>query len=101
MATIAIALPLVPGKTEEWKRFTEEIKGPRRRDYADFHNRVGLTRENWYLQHTPQGDMVVVYLEGDLPGAFQALAQSDHPFDHWLIERWLDTEGVDFSKPLP
>jgi hypothetical protein len=101
MSTFAIAVPLLPGKTEEWRRFTDEVKGPRRQEMDDFHRRVGLTTENWYLQNTPAGDMVIVYLEGDIPRCFEMLAQSQHPFDLYLKQVWLSTEGIDFSQPLP
>jgi hypothetical protein len=84
MPTFAAALPLLPGKTDDWKRMVEEIAGPRRADFEDFHRRVGLTKENWYLQPTPQGDLVIVYLEGEIPQCFQRFATSDHPFDRWF-----------------
>jgi len=100
-ASLAIAIPLVPGKTAEWRRFTDEVKGPRRGELDDFHRRVGVVAENWYFQATPQADVVIVYLEGDIPGCFQAFAASTHPFDQWLKRVWLDTEGVDFNRPLP
>lgn len=99
--TLAVALPLLPGKTDAYLHFVEEAKGPRQSDMEAFHRRVGLVVENWYLQHTPQGDMVVVYVEGDVPRAFQVFAESRHSFDDWLKKVWLETEGVDFNKPLP
>jgi hypothetical protein len=30
MASFALALPILPGKTEEWRRFIVEVTGPRR-----------------------------------------------------------------------
>jgi hypothetical protein len=99
--TLAVALPLLPGKTEDYLRFVEEVKEPRQSDMEGFHRRVGLVVENWYLEHTPQGDMVVVYIEGDVPRAFQVFAESKHAFDDWLKKVWLETEGVDFNQPLP
>ena len=38
-----------------------------------------------YLQHTPQGDMVIVYLEGDdIVRSFQSFATSQDAFDVWF-----------------
>jgi len=31
MSAIATSLPILPGKTEEWKRVVQEATGPRRR----------------------------------------------------------------------
>jgi len=101
VATLAIAVPLIPGKTPEWRAFVEGVKAHQSDEMAAFHRRVGVTRENWYLQSTSQGDLLIVYLEGDLPQAFQRLAESDHPFDRQLKQVWLETEGIDFNQPLP
>jgi hypothetical protein len=98
--TLAVALPLLPDQTDAYLRFVEDVKGPRQSDMEAFHRRVGIVVENWYLQHTPQGDLVVVYIEGDVPRAFQIFAESKHAFDTWLKNVWLATEGVDFNKPL-
>jgi hypothetical protein len=100
-ASVAIAIPLLPGKTEEWRSFTDAVKGPRRGELDDFHRRVGLTTENWYLQKTPMADVVIVYLEGDIPDCFARFASSEHPFDRYLKHVWLSTEGIDFNQPLP
>jgi len=101
MATLGIAVPLLPGKTQTWLEVAAQINGPRRKEMDEFHKRVGITTENWYLQQTPQGDLIVLYLEGNIPQCFEELAKSDHPFDLWLKQVWLDTEGIDFGKPLP
>ena len=102
MNSLALALPLLPGKTEEWKSFTQAIHsgGLRRAEMEEFQRRNGITLERWFLQHTPHGDFVVVYMEGDIQKAFTNLPISTHPFDTWLKENWLRLEGIDFNKPL-
>jgi hypothetical protein len=99
--TLAVALPLLPGKTEAYLRFVEEVKRAHQSDMETFHRRVGIVVENWYLQRMPQGDLVIVYLEGDMPRAFRVFAESQYSFDAWLKKGWLDMEGVDFYKPVP
>jgi hypothetical protein len=64
MSSLALAIPLPPGKTEAWRRFTDELKGPRRAEMHDMLRRAHLTQHNFYLQQTPQGDLAIVYLEG-------------------------------------
>ncbi len=63
MASLASAFPILPGKTELWKHFSQEMVGPRRSEHEASRKRLGVTREVAYLQQTPQGDMAVVYLE--------------------------------------
>jgi hypothetical protein len=65
MASMAFAIPLTPDKTEAWRRWSEELAGPRRAEYEASRRRLGLTVERAYLQRTPQGDLNVVYLEAD------------------------------------
>lgn len=103
MASLAFALPLTPGKTDEWRRWSEELLGPRHSEYKASRGRLGITTERAFLQQTPQGDMVIVYLESDdLMRAFQALATSQDPFDVWFRQRSQDLfSGLDLSQPPP
>jgi hypothetical protein len=103
MASLAFALPLTPGKTEEWRQWSAEMLGPRRAEYEASRRRLGITVERAYLQRTPQGDWNIVYLEGpDIAKAFAGLAASQNPFDVWFRERAKDLfSGLDLSQPLP
>ena len=103
MASLAFALPLTPGKTEEWRRWSAEIEGPRRAANEATRPRVGVNLERADLQHTPHGDHNVVYLEAnDLSRAFQDLATSQEPFDVWFRERAKELfSGLDLAQPLP
>jgi hypothetical protein len=101
MAELAIALPCLPGGADELRQLAKECSGPRKEEFEDFHRRVGLTSERWYLQQTPQGELHIVVLEGDPAGAIGALASSDNKFDQWFRERIKAVHGVDFSQPLP
>ena len=102
MASFASAFPVLPGKTEQWKHFCQEMVGPRRSEYEASNKRLGITRVVTSLQQTPQGDMAIVYLEAqDIPRVFEGYASSQEPFDVWFREQVKDIHGVDFSKPLP
>ena len=67
MALMAIALPILPGKTPQWRKFIEELNGPRHQEFADSRRQAGV-HERTFLQQTPMGDLVIVTLEGDDPG---------------------------------
>jgi hypothetical protein len=79
----------------------EECRGSRRAEFEDFHRRVGLSKESWYLQQSPQGELFVLVIEGDPLGAVQKLGASNESFDVWFRERAKEVHGVDFSQPLP
>jgi hypothetical protein len=102
MASLASAFPILPGKTEQWKHFAQEIAGPRHSEHEASRKRLGVTREVACLQQTPQGDMAVVYMEAqDIPRVFEGMGRSQEPFDVWFREQVKDIHGVDFSQPLP
>jgi len=102
MAALAMAFPILPGKTEQWKHFCQEMAGPRRSEYEASNKRIGATRAALYLQQTPQGDMVVVYQEAaDMQHFFEAMGMSQEPYFVWFREQVKEIHGVDFSQPLP
>ena len=103
MASHAFVFPLTPGKTEEWRSWGQEILGPRRSEYEAFRRHLGLTVHRMYLQHTPQGDTAIMYLEGDdLQHTFQVLRTSQDPFAVWLRQRAKDLlDGLDLTQTSP
>jgi hypothetical protein len=101
MGSLAMAVPCLPGGAEKLRELGRECSGPRREEFADFHRRVGLRGEEWFLQGTPEGTMLVMRLEGDPLGALEKLAASDHPFDVWFRDRCREVHGIDLTQPLP
>lgn len=98
-------VPILPGKLEAWKQFTEETKGPRREEHATSRKRLGITREVASLVQTPQGDFTSVFLEAeDIAKAFKMMADSEDPYDMWFVERTMDVHGMTrdtWTGPLP
>jgi mannose-6-phosphate isomerase-like protein (cupin superfamily) len=102
MSATASALPILPGKTDEWKRVVAEATGKRRAELDDMHKRLNIRAAHWFLQPTPNGDVAIVYLEGDgAELAFAAWGQSQHPFDMWFKQSIGPTYGIDFNVPPP
>ena len=97
MPMMAAAFPILPGKTAEWREFTEELNGARREAFVESRRRAGV-RERTFLQSTPMGDLVIVTLEGDDPaGAFAQMMGATDEFTTWFIERATAIHGVDPS----
>jgi hypothetical protein len=93
MALIAIVIPILPGKTPEWRTFMEEVNGPRRQEFNESRKSAGL-HERTFLQQTPMGDFVIVTLEGDDPGrSFGQLMSGTDEFSKWFGEHAMAVHG--------
>jgi hypothetical protein len=77
-----VLAPVLKGKEEEWKSWSQKLKGEMKKDYDDLNKRHGLTRHDVWAMETPNGLLAVVLHEG--PGAdtfMQNMSVSDHPTD--------------------
>ena len=103
MASYGFAMPLVPGKTATWRGYVAEMLGPRNNEYKESRRRVGLQKEEVWLQSTPMGDFAVVHFECDDPAqVFERLLTSQEPFDQWFREKVLiESHGLDPAAPPP
>jgi hypothetical protein len=99
MPLMAVAFPILPGKTAEWRAFMEELNGPRRAEFITSRRKAGV-HERTFLQSTPMGDLVIVTLEGDDPGhAFAQMMSADDAFTKWFAERGAAVHGLDPTTP--
>jgi hypothetical protein len=95
-------LPILPGKTAAARAFLQELGGPRKADLAACGQSVGITKETWALQQTPQGDVFVAYVAGeDLAHAFSEFAASQTAFDRWFKQCVQETTRADLNTPPP
>jgi len=100
----AFAAPLQPGKAEAGREFGREAYVNRRAELNESRLGQKLTREEVFLNQTPAGDVVVVYIEGEDPvEANRQFAASNSPFDRWFKDRCKDIfpAYVDFDQPVP
>jgi hypothetical protein len=88
MAVYCFTQPIQPGKREEARAIFDEIQHSRRSEYEASRRRLGIRTEKVWFQSLLQGEMAVVYWEGDDPrAALLEFASSEDPFDEWLKER--------------
>jgi len=100
MPLMAVAFPILPGKTAEWRTWMEELNGSRRQEFVDSRKRAGV-HERTFLQPTPTGDLVIVTLEGDDPEhAFGKMMGAKDAFTTWFLERVKAVHGVDLTVPM-
>jgi LmbE family N-acetylglucosaminyl deacetylase len=100
MALMASTFPILPGKTDDWRRFIAELKGARRSEYEASRKALGV-HERSFFQPTPMGDFVIVTLEGDNPGAaFAKFASSTDPFSAWFLAQVKELHGFELADVL-
>jgi hypothetical protein len=101
---LAFCAPVMPGATEKGRAFAHEAYEARRDELAASRRAQGVTREVVTLNHTPMGDVVCVYVEGDDPvQGNKQFAESRSEFDVWFKDRCKEIfpPEVDFNEPLP
>ena len=94
MPLLAVAFPILPGKTPEWRAWMDELNGPRREEFVESRRRAGV-HERTFLQSTPMGDLVIVTLEGDDPVRAFGQMWRDGRVHTWFIERATAVHGID------
>jgi Family of unknown function (DUF6176) len=102
MDQVCFALPVLAGKTEEARAFFSELETQRKSAYAASEQRINITKESWYLQQTPQGDLLLAYIESpDFANALRMFSQSQDEFDQWFKQQVAEVTGVDLNDPPP
>ena len=97
---LAVAFPILPGKTEEWHHFIGELNGARKAEFVASRARAHV-REQTFLQSTPMGDLVIVSLQGEDPArAFGQMMAADDDFTRWFLAQVKAIHGVDLTHPL-
>ena len=92
-AESAVVFPLLPGKRAALTEFIANLVA-RQAEHDATHQTV--TYESWFLQETPEGDRVIVYLQArDTVDVFTTMAISNTPFARWFREQVLELTGVD------
>jgi hypothetical protein len=102
MDQICLVVPITSGKTDDARDFMRELEGKRKPDYDLSERRIGISKEVWYLAHTPGGDQFVAYMESpDFGRALSVFSESQDAFDLWFKRRLADATGLDLNTPPP
>jgi hypothetical protein len=97
---MAVAFPILPGKTDAWRTWMEELNGSHRAEFVASRRAAGV-HERTFLQPTPMGDLVIVTLEGDDPArSFGQMVSADDAFTAWFVENAKAVHGVDLTAPM-
>lgn len=101
---LAFAVPLLPGRAGALRAWAREAFESRRQELTESRRALGQTREEVFLNSTPDGDVAVAYLEGKDPvAANREFAASGAPYDRWFKDSLKEffPPFVDFDQPVP
>jgi|SRR5918997_3376122 hypothetical protein len=93
---------------EPWRRFLQELSGPRLEEWTKLRRRVGILAESvWFVPMPLGGGAVIVLLEAEDPERalrelVAELAASVTPLDSWFRREMHELFGCDFARlPRP
>src|SRR3954452_10229011 len=100
MEQICLVLPVQPGRANDAREFMRELEASRKDQYAQSEERIGITKEVWFLSEFAGGETLVAYMEtADFTNALALFSQSSDEFDMWFKRRLEDSTGVDLNHP--
>lgn len=86
IALILVA-PVLPGMTEAWRRWVQEMRELRRHEYEMSCRQHGISAEWFWVVAGRQGDMAVIAAMAAAPESILArMAESERPFDRWYLD---------------
>jgi hypothetical protein len=102
MKAMTIASPILPGKTEAWKKFGEEFSSGKQSGFAELLKKGGVTRVRAWLSHTPDGDVALIVHEGPDPERWLPTAmEANGPAAEWFREQLKELHGLTPDRPMP
>ncbi len=84
MASVAFALPILPGQEAVVRSMGEAVSssGELREAYEESRKRLGISEEKVWIQRTPIGQAMIVYWETEDPQrTLREIADSEDEFD--------------------
>ncbi len=101
MDKLVLVTPVLPEKSEAWRRFCQEIEGRRRAAYERSRRNLGIARETAWLVPTSHGTMAIIALAAsDLAETWRQIGRSQRPFDRWFRRNILELHGLDLSQSV-
>ena len=95
----AVAIPILPGKTPQWRKFMDDLNGKYYNSFQESRKKLNV-HERSFFQNTPQGDFEVVTLEGNDPlTAFKNFAKEKNTFTDWFTKEVQEIHGFDLNSP--
>jgi len=85
MDTIVFASPILPGQTEAYQAFLNEMHTSRHHAYVASRQRMGIQRERVWIQRMAEEDWAILVVEAEQAShVFHEISTSRDPFDEWF-----------------
>jgi hypothetical protein len=100
MDQICLVTPVLAGRADAAREFLGRLDGDRRADYERSEQRLGISKEVWFLASGPRNVSLVAYIEAaGFAHSLHAFAASRDAFDVWFKHQLLHVSGVDLNEP--
>jgi hypothetical protein len=97
----AFAVPIAKGKFKQWEQFIHKVNTEYKKEFHESRKNAGV-HERTFLQRTPEGEMVIVTLEGSDPMAsFAKMAKAQDSFTKWFVQQVKEIHEFDLTQPMP
>lgn len=98
MASLTLALPILPGKLESWRRLCQELAAGREGQQQALHDRLGVHALQAWIVQSSNSYLALLQVETDQPDRLlPRLIASDHPFHRWLRRELQEMQAVDLD----
>jgi hypothetical protein len=99
MIAIMTSIPLLPGKSEAWRRWVQELQGSHHPEYDAALRRWGISHTRFWISEAMDSEVVVTYFEVQDPETLSdMLEMSQHPFDVWYRQKLQEFHGIDVRQ---
>jgi hypothetical protein len=95
---IHLFLPILPGRGEAWRRFAQELSGPRREEWSAWRERVGVIRLKTWISTGQQGAGVYLRARIEHVHGNRKLVNPEEPFERWMREQVFSMHGLDLAQ---
>jgi hypothetical protein len=100
MEQVCLVIPVQPGRANDARAFMRELEASRKAQYARSEERIGITKEVWFLAGVAGGEAMVAYMAtDDFSNALGLFSESQDEFDMWFKRRLAEATGVDLNDP--
>jgi hypothetical protein len=100
MESVILGIQILPGKTEAVRKMYQTIQKVKWKEYVVSQKKSGVEKERDFLQTTPRGDIILIYMEAkDIRKSFAIFATSKDPVDVWIKNEVKSCTDVDFNEP--
>jgi hypothetical protein len=99
---LILVAPILPGKTEAWRRFVQETSDLHRHEYEASRRHLGIMAEWLWLVTIERRETAVIAVMAAHPERIWGeLAVSERPFDLWYRQQLVRLLGIELpSVPL-